>query len=98
MVYLFGGDIMRLDKYLKVSRIIKRRSVSKELIEANRVKVNGTVAKPGFQLNIADQIEINLGKKRLTVKVKELKEHVLKDDVDMLYEIIKEETIEGEIH
>lgn len=81
---------MRLDKYLKVSRIIKRRTISKEISESSRVKVNGKVAKPSTKLKIGDEIEIEFGRSILTVKVKELREHVLKDDSSMLYEIIDE--------
>jgi Ribosome-associated heat shock protein implicated in the recycling of the 50S subunit (S4 paralog) len=87
---------MRLDKYLKVSRIIKRRTLSKEITEANRVKVNGLIAKPAHQLKVGDDIEINFGRKKLTIRVLILKEHVLKDQSQMLYEIIKEEKIEEE--
>lgn len=81
---------MRLDKFLKVSRIIKRRTVSKEISEASRVKVNDKIAKPGTQLKINDVIEIEFGRSILRVRVKELKEHVLKNDSSMLYEIIEE--------
>ena len=81
---------MRLDKFLKVSRIIKRRTVSKEISESSRVKVNGKIAKPSTKLKIGDEIEIEFGRSILTVKVKELREHVLKDDSSMLYEIIDE--------
>lgn len=88
---------MRLDKFLKVSRIIKRRTLSKEISESSRVKVNGKVAKPGTKLKIGDEIEIEFGRSLLTVKVKELREHVLKEDSAMLYEIIKEERIERDL-
>ena len=81
---------MRLDKFLKVSRIIKIRTLSKEMSEASRVKVNGKVAKPSTQLKIDDIIEVEFGRSILVVKVKELREHVLKDDSHMLYEIIEE--------
>ena len=81
---------MRLDKFLKVSRIIKRRTLSKEMSEASRVKVNGKVAKPSTQLKIDDIIEVEFGRSILVVKVKGLREHVLKDDSHMLYEIIEE--------
>ena len=81
---------MRLDKFLKVSRIIKRRTLSKEMSEGSRVKVNGKVAKPSTQLKIDDIIEVEFGRSILVVKVKELREHVLKDDSHMLYEIIEE--------
>lgn len=81
---------MRLDKFLKVSRIIKRRTVSKEISEASRVKVNGKVAKPATKLKIGDIIEIEFGRTILKVQVKELREHVLKNDSSMLYDIIEE--------
>ena len=81
---------MRLDKFLKVSRIIKRRTLSKEMSESSRVKVNGKIAKPSTQLKIGDEIEIEFGRSLLTVIVKDLKEHVLKNDSTMLYEIIDE--------
>lgn len=88
---------MRLDKFLKVSRIIKRRTLSKEISESSRVKVNGKVAKPGTKLKIGDEIEIEFGRSLLTVRVKELKEHVLKEDSNMLYEIVKEQRIDREL-
>lgn len=81
---------MRLDKFLKVSRIIKRRTLSKEISDSSRVKVNDRIAKPSTQLKVGDIIEIEFGRSILTVKVKELREHVLKDDSTMLYEIIDE--------
>ena len=81
---------MRLDKFLKVSRIIKRRTLSKEMSEASRVKVDGKVAKPSTKLKIGDIIEIEFGRSILVVKVNELKDHVLKDDSHMLYDIIEE--------
>ena len=82
---------MRLDKFLKVSRIIKRRTLSKEISQSERVKVNGKVAKPSTKLNVGDLIEIEFGGRTiLTVKVKLLKEHVLKDESTMLYDIVDE--------
>ena len=81
---------MRLDKFLKVSRIIKRRTLSKEMSEASRVKVNDKVAKPSTKLKIGDIIEIEFGRSILVVKVNELRDHVLKDDSHMLYDIIEE--------
>lgn len=85
---------MRLDKFLKVSRIIKRRTLSKEISQSDRVLVNGKVAKPATRLKIGDLITVEFGTRRLVVKVLELKEHVLKNDSHMLYEIISEEKIE----
>lgn len=85
---------MRLDKYLKVSRIIKRRTLSKDISQSERVLVNEKVAKPSTRLKVGDLITIEFGTRRLTVKVLELKDHVLKSDSAMMYEIIKEEKIE----
>lgn len=86
---------MRLDKFLKVSRIVKRRTLSKEISEKQRVKVNDKTAKPSTKLKIGDIIEIEFGKTRLVVQVNLLKEHVLKDESTMLYTILKEERIEN---
>ena len=85
---------MRLDKFLKVSRIIKRRTLSKEIAESERVLVNDKVAKPSTRLKVGDLITVEFGTRRLVVKVLELREHVLKNDSNMLYEIVKEEKIE----
>ena len=86
---------MRLDKFLKVSRIIKRRTLSKEIAESERVLVNDQVAKPSTRLKVGDLITVEFGTRRLVVKVLELREHVLKNDSNMLYEIVKEEKIEA---
>mgnify|MGYP000329134172 CR=1 FL=1 len=59
---------MRLDKYLKVSRIIKRRPVAKEVADKGRIKVNGVLAKSSTDLKVDDQIEVRFGNKVLTVK------------------------------
>lgn len=87
---------MRLDKYLKVSRIIKRRTVSKEISESQRVLVNGKIAKPSTKLKVGDLIEITFGNTLLTIKVKMLKDHVLKDESTMMYDIISQEKINRE--
>ena len=82
---------MRLDKFLKLSRIIKRRTLSKEISEASRVKVNGKVAKPATKVKIGDEIEVGFGRTILTVKVLMLKDHVLKDEASSLYEEFNKE-------
>ena len=87
---------MRLDKFLKVSRIVKRRTLSKEISDASRVKVNGRVAKPGLKLKVGDIIEVTFGRTILKVRVKKLAEHVLKDDASELYEVIDESEREEE--
>ena len=81
---------MRLDKYLKVSRIIKRRTVSHDLAEADRVIVNNKVAKPGLKLKVGDIIELALGDKIITCKVLSLNEYANKSNASEMYEIISE--------
>ena len=85
---------MRLDKYLKVSRIIKRRTVAKEVADKGRIKVNGILAKSSTDLKMNDQIEIQFGNKLLTVKVLEMKDSPKKEDALKMYEIISEKRIE----
>ena len=81
---------MRLDKYLKVARILKRRTISKELAENSRVLVNGKVAKPAKEVNIGDVIEIVYGNRVLKVEVNDIKEVVKKNDATVLYEVLDE--------
>ena len=85
---------MRLDKYLKVSRIIKRRSVAKEVSDKGRIKVNGILAKSSTDLKINDTIEIRFGNKLLTVRGLEMKDITKKEDAVKMYEIISETRID----
>lgn len=84
---------MRLDKYLKVSRLIKRRPLAKQIAEQDRIKVNGIVAKPSVNVEPGDEIEITFGQTIVTVKVNRVQEHVKKNEAATLYEVIKEEKI-----
>lgn len=79
---------MRLDKYLKVSRIIKRRTVAKEACEGGRVSINGKVAKPGTEIKEGDIIEIQFASKSLKAKISSISEHVRKEDAKAMYEIL----------
>ena len=81
---------MRLDKFLKLSRIIKRRTVAKEACEQGRVEVNGKVAKPGLELKEGDIIKITFGNKELVARVLSLAENVRKDAAQDLYEIVNQ--------
>ena len=81
---------MRLDKFLKVSRLIKRRPVAKKIAEQNRIKVNGVIAKPSVNIEVGDEIEVTFGQTIVTVKVLKVREHVKKDEATMLYEVINE--------
>ena len=85
---------MRLDKYLKVSRIIKRRPIAKEVTDKGRIKVNGILAKSSTDLKINDEIEIRFGNKLLLVRVLEMKDSTKKEDATKMYEIIKETRVE----
>lgn len=79
---------MRIDKYLKNARIIKRRTVAKEACEQRRVLVNGKAAKPGTEVDIGDEIKIIFGTSTMKIKVQQVLEHVKKDDYKEMYKII----------
>ena len=80
---------MRLDKYLKVSRLIKRRSVANEACDAERVSANGRVVKASYDVKEGDKLEIRMGERVIKVEVLEVKEHALKGDAAMMYKIIE---------
>ena len=77
---------MRLDKYLKVSRLIKRRTVANEACDAGKVVVNGKQARASYDVKEGDMIEITLGARVVKVKVTEVKEVVRKEDASTMYE------------
>lgn len=79
---------MRLDKYLKVSRLIKRRTVANEACDAGKVTVNGKAARASYDVKIGDIIEITLGARSVKVRVTEVKEVVRKEDADTMYEAV----------
>lgn len=81
---------MRIDKFLKVSRIIKRRTVANDACDAKHISVNGKVAKASYEVKVGDIVEITFGQKKLVFKVTNIKEHVLKDEADSLYEVISQ--------
>ncbi|AVP55949.1 hypothetical protein K144313037_24340 [Clostridium tetani] len=81
---------MRLDKYLKVSRIIKRRTVAKEVCESGRVFINGRAAKAGSEVKEGDLIEINYAEGTMKAKVLDISSHALKNEAKYMYEIISE--------
>ena len=80
---------MRLDKYLKLTRIIKRRTVAKDAGESGIVSINGKVAKPSTQVKIGDIIEIQFPQSSYKVKVVDIKEHVKKEDAISMYEVLE---------
>ena len=82
---------MRIDKFLKVSRIIKRRTLAKEVTEANRIFVNDKLVKPSYQVKPNDLITIEFGNKSVTIKVLSIAESTKKEDASKMYELVKEE-------
>src|SRR5690625_3715915 len=85
---------MRLDKFLKVSRIIKRRTLAKEISSEGRIKVNDRPAKASSTLTVGDMLEIRFGRSIMTYEVLELIEKAKKDEAERMYKIINEEKIE----
>ena len=85
---------MRLDKYLKVSRIIKRRTVAKEASEGGRVSINGKPAKPASEVKPGDVLEIRFGEKMARYRVVSVAETVRKENAAAMYELLGGEEIE----
>ena len=81
---------MRLDKYLKVSRLIKRRTVANDACDAARVTVNGKAAKASYDVKLGDMITVAFGTKSLTVKVLDIRDTTKKTEAFGMYEIISE--------
>ena len=86
--FYFRRKTMRLDKYLKVSRLIKRRTVANEACDAEKVSVNGKPARASYDVKTGDIIEINIGKTPLRVRVVKVAEVVGKDGAGDLYEVV----------
>ena len=86
---------MRLDKFLKISRIIKRRTVAKEVADKRRIQVNGKLAKSSTDVKVGDELRIQFGNKILEVAVEELHESTKKDDAAKMYRIISETRVEN---
>ena len=80
---------MRLDKYLKVSRIIKRRTVANEACDAGRVLANGKVARASYDVKVGDVLEIGFGTRTVKVEVLSLNETIHKEDAALMYKIIE---------
>lgn len=85
---VYFGDYMRLDKYLKVTRIIKRRTVANEACDAGRVEVNGKVQRASYDVKIGDKITVNMGSDSRKYEVIEISEHALKEDASKMYKIL----------
>ena len=87
---------MRLDKSLKVSRLIKRRQLATDASNSERILLNGKIAKPSKEVNIGDVITIIFGKKIIEVKITKLIDSTKKDDALLMYELISEKEKTGE--
>lgn len=88
--------MMRLDKFLKVSRVIKRRTLAKEVCDQGRITINGQVAKAGTNVKVGDELVIRFGQKIVTIRVDDIKENPRKEEANSLYTIVKEEYIKEE--
>ena len=82
------GSFMRLDKFLKVSRVIKRRTVANDACDNQHVTVNGRPAKASYDVKENDVIEITFGQRTLKIRVLDIREHAGKDDAGTMYEVI----------
>ena len=80
---------MRLDKYLKVTRLIKRRTVANDACDGSKIFVNGKVAKASYTVKIGDEIQITFGERTLKVKVLSITESIHKSDAASMYEILE---------
>jgi ribosomal 50S subunit-recycling heat shock protein len=87
------GTGMRLDKFLKVSRLVKRRTLAKELCDQGRIKLNGRMAKPGAQVSAGDQLLILYGQKEVVVQINHLDESPRKEEAKELYTVISEQLL-----
>jgi len=80
---------MRLDKYLKVSRLIKRRTIANEACDAGRVEVNGKPARASYDVKVGDKVIISFGNNTVKIEVTKISETVKKDDAPLMYKIIE---------
>lgn len=84
---------MRIDKFLKVSHILKRRTISKELALNKRIEINGRVAKPSTDVKVGDEVTITFGNRQMTIRVLSVEEIKRKKDAVSMYEVINEDTV-----
>lgn len=80
---------MRLDKYLKISRLIKRRTIANSACDAGKIIVNGRAARASYDVKIGDKLEINLGNRIFKVEVININEYAKKDEASSMYKIIE---------
>ncbi|MCA9764939.1 MAG: RNA-binding S4 domain-containing protein [Carnobacterium sp.] len=83
---------MRLDKFLKISRIIKRRTIAKEVADKGRIQINGLVAKSSSDVKVGDELTISFGNKTMVVKIEKIVESTKKEETKEMYTVISEES------
>lgn len=88
LFYIFLGVIMRLDKFLKISRIIKRRTVAKEVCDKSKIFVNSKLAKASTDVKINDIIELHFGENVIKYKILKISENVKKEEANTLVELL----------
>ncbi len=80
---------MRLDKYLKVSRLIKRRTVAKEVSDQGKISINGKIAKPSDTVKLGDELELFFGMKSIKVRITKIQDTTKKDEAKEMYEVLE---------
>lgn len=86
--------VMRVDKYLKTARILKRREAVKELALQGRIQINGRIAKPSTEVEVGDVLRLEFGYRILEIKILDIQKQVSKQNASLLFEILKEEKID----
>ena len=85
---------MRVDKYLKTARILKRREAAKELALQGRIQINGRIAKPSTEVEVGDVLRLEFGYRIVEIKILDIQKQVSKQNASLLFEILKEEKID----
>ena len=85
---------MRVDKYLKTARILKRREAAKELALQGRIQINSRIAKPSTEVEVGDVLRLEIGYRILEIKILDIQKQVSKQNASLLFEILKEEKID----
>ncbi|RAL23303.1 hypothetical protein DL897_12500 [Thermoflavimicrobium daqui] len=88
--------MMRLDKFLKVSRLVKRRTLAKEVCDQGRVLVDGKPAKAGTNISVGDELTIRFGQKIVTVRIEKIVENAKKDEAGLMYTLLREEKLQSD--
>jgi ribosomal 50S subunit-recycling heat shock protein len=84
---------MRIDKFLKVSHILKRRTISKELALNERIEINGRIAKPSTDVKVGDEVTVTFGNRKMSIRVLSVEEIKRKKDAVSMYEVIGEDIV-----